>query len=106
MKFRRLALSAAFVAATLSSGLATSVAMAQGAVQFFPSLTGRTGPVAPNAAPFANGYWDYMKLVNERGGIPSVVGDRRSQPSALRSDRYRGKGYDLSGFWQTKRLLP
>jgi branched-chain amino acid transport system substrate-binding protein len=72
MKFRRLALSAAFVAATLSSGLATSVAMAQGAVQFFPSLTGRTGPVAPNAAPFANGYWDYMKLVNERGGINGV----------------------------------
>ena len=72
MTFRRLAISAAFVAATLSSGLATSVAMAQGAVQFFPSLTGRTGPVAPNATPFANGYWDYMKLVNERGGINGV----------------------------------
>ena len=72
MIFRRLAISAAFVAATLSSGLATSVAMAQGAVQFFPSLTGRTGPVAPNATPFANGYWDYMKLVNERGGINGV----------------------------------
>lgn len=72
MIFKRLAISAAFVAATLSSGLATSVAMAQGAVQFFPSLTGRTGPVAPNATPFANGYWDYMKLVNERGGINGV----------------------------------
>lgn len=72
MILRRLAISAAFVAATLSSGLATSVAMAQGAVQFFPSLTGRTGSVAPNATPFANGYWDYMKLVNERGGINGV----------------------------------
>jgi branched-chain amino acid transport system substrate-binding protein len=72
MKLKRLAMSAAFVAAALSSGLATSVAMAQGAVQFFPSLTGRTGPVAPNATPFANGYWDYMKLVNERGGINGV----------------------------------
>jgi len=46
--------------------------MAQAKVQFFPSLTGRTGPVAPNATPFANGYADYMKLVNLRGGINGV----------------------------------
>ncbi len=47
-------------------------AIAQEKVQFFPSLTGRTGPVAPNATPFANGYWDYMKLVNARGGINGI----------------------------------
>ena len=46
--------------------------LAQAKVQFFPSLTGRTGPVAPNATPFANGYADYMKLVNVRGGINGV----------------------------------
>jgi branched-chain amino acid transport system substrate-binding protein len=47
-------------------------AMGQEKVQFFPSLTGRTGPVAPNATAFANGYADYMKLVNVRGGINGV----------------------------------
>ncbi len=58
-------------ACTTTLVTATS-AWAQEKVQFFPSLTGRTGPVAPNATPFANGYADYMKLVNERGGINGV----------------------------------
>jgi len=63
---------AAFTAAALTLTGAPTAALAQDKVQFFPSLTGRTGPVAPNATPFANGYWDYMKLVNERGGINGV----------------------------------
>ncbi|MFY7939321.1 MAG: ABC transporter substrate-binding protein, partial [Burkholderiaceae bacterium] len=64
---------AALLAATSSAVLLTSPALwAQEKVQFFPSLTGRTGPVAPNATPFANGYADYMKLVNLRGGINGV----------------------------------
>ena len=66
--FSAFALSAAALTSAGLGGLAT----AQEKVQFFPSLTGRTGPVAPNATPFANGYWDYMKLVNERGGINGV----------------------------------
>jgi branched-chain amino acid transport system substrate-binding protein len=70
MKLRQLT-AAVLVAAAGLSAVATS-AIAQDKVQFFPSLTGRTGPVAPNATPFANGYWDYMKLVNERGGINGV----------------------------------
>ena len=69
MKLRQIAASA-LVAASLVG--AASAVFAQDKVQFFPSLTGRTGPVAPNATPFANGYWDYMKLVNERGGINGV----------------------------------
>ncbi len=72
MKLRHLALAATMAAAALTTGLATTAAMAQGTVQFFPSLTGRTGPVAPNATPWANGYADYMKLVNARGGINGV----------------------------------
>ncbi|MGE4242397.1 ABC transporter substrate-binding protein [Ramlibacter sp.] len=68
MKLRHIAL-AACAAAALASGMA----QAQQKVQFFPSLTGRTGPVAPNATPFANGYADYMKLVNLRGGINGVM---------------------------------
>ena len=47
-------------------------AFAQAKEQFFPVLTGRTGPVAPNATPWANGHNDYMKLVNVRGGINGI----------------------------------
>jgi branched-chain amino acid transport system substrate-binding protein len=32
----------------------------------------RTGPYAPNGVPWANGYADYLKLVNARGGINGV----------------------------------
>ncbi len=72
MKFRSIAMAAALTAAAASTLLASGAALAQAKVQFFPSLTGRTGPVAPNATPFANGYADYMKLVNVRGGINGV----------------------------------
>jgi branched-chain amino acid transport system substrate-binding protein len=47
-------------------------AAAQEKVQFFPVLSGRTGPVAPNATPWANGHNDYMALINARGGINGV----------------------------------
>ena len=72
MNFRSIAMAAALAAAGTSALLASGAALAQAKVQFFPSLTGRTGPVAPNATPFANGYADYMKLVNVRGGINGV----------------------------------
>ena len=40
----------------------------------FPSLSYRTGPYAANGIPFADGYADYLTLVNERdggvGGVP------------------------------------
>ncbi|MGB4950000.1 MAG: ABC transporter substrate-binding protein [Rhizobiaceae bacterium] len=39
----------------------------------FPSLSYRTGPYAPNGIPFADGYADYLTLINERdGGIGGV----------------------------------
>src|SRR5438046_8136502 len=41
--------------------------------QFFPSLVYRTGAYAPNGIPFANGFADYLNLVNQRdGGISGV----------------------------------
>ena len=41
--------------------------------QFIPLLVYRTGPYAPNGIPVANGYIDYLKLVNARdGGINGV----------------------------------
>jgi branched-chain amino acid transport system substrate-binding protein len=41
--------------------------------QFIPLLVYRTGPYAPNGIPTANGYVDYLKLVNARdGGLNGV----------------------------------
>jgi branched-chain amino acid transport system substrate-binding protein len=47
-------------------------AIAQLRDQFIAALTYRTGPYAPNGVPWANGYLDYFKLVNARGGINGV----------------------------------
>jgi branched-chain amino acid transport system substrate-binding protein len=66
MKVRSLALAAALAAASVTS------AFAQAKEQFFPVLVYRTGAYAPNGVPYANGYVDYLKLVNARGGINGV----------------------------------
>jgi branched-chain amino acid transport system substrate-binding protein len=71
MKLRNLALALSAVCIGLSSALIAAPVAAQN-VQFFPVLSGRTGPVAPNATPWANGHNDYMALVNARGGINGV----------------------------------
>ena len=51
--------------------------------QFIPLLVYRTGPYAPSGIPTANGYIDYLKLLNARdGGINGVkvsVGRVRDQ---------------------------
>jgi branched-chain amino acid transport system substrate-binding protein len=61
-------------AAIAVAGLAgvASEALAQAKEQFFPVLVYRTGAYAPNGVPFANGYVDYLKLVNAQGGINGV----------------------------------
>ena len=87
MRLRKIALTASMVVAGLASALGTTAALAQAKVQFFPSLTGRTGPVAPNATPFANGYADYMKLVNARGGINGVMTLVEECETAYATDR-------------------
>ena len=51
MKFRSIALGAAMAAAGASTLLAATSVHAQAKEQFFPVLSGRTGPVAPNATP-------------------------------------------------------
>jgi branched-chain amino acid transport system substrate-binding protein len=40
--------------------------------QFFPVLVYRTGAYAPNGVPWANGFVDYLKLINAQGGINGV----------------------------------
>jgi branched-chain amino acid transport system substrate-binding protein len=52
---------------------ASEPVQAQAKEQFFPVLPYRTGAYAPNGVPWANGYVDYLKLVNARdGGINGV----------------------------------
>ncbi|NCP38915.1 MAG: ABC transporter substrate-binding protein [Rhodoferax sp.] len=65
MKVKHLALAALMAAVGAS-------AFAQPKEQFFPGLPYRTGAYAPNGVPWANGYSDYLKLVNARGGINGV----------------------------------
>jgi branched-chain amino acid transport system substrate-binding protein len=72
MKLRNLALSVSLACAAVSGALVSTAAMAQAKEQFFPVLVYRTGAYAPNGVPFANGYVDYLKLVNARGGINGV----------------------------------
>ena len=72
MKFKSLVMAAAFTAAGVASLATAPAAFAQAKEQFFPSLVYRTGAYAPNGVPFANGYADYMKLVNVQGGINGV----------------------------------
>jgi branched-chain amino acid transport system substrate-binding protein len=51
---------------------AATQAVAQSKEQFVPVLSYRTGPYAPNGTPWANGFVDYLKLVNAKGGINGV----------------------------------
>jgi branched-chain amino acid transport system substrate-binding protein len=62
-----MAASAALVLAT-----AAPAGFAQTNEQFFPLLTFRTGSYAPSGVPWANGFVDYFKLVNAKGGINGV----------------------------------
>ena len=71
MKLSQRALASVLVVAG-ASGLLASNAFAQAKEQFIPVLSYRTGPYAPNGVPWANGYVDYLKLVNARGGINGV----------------------------------
>ena len=71
MKVRNVILAIAALAAGASSLVATT-AQAQAKEQFIPVLSYRTGAYAPNGVPWANGYVDYIKLVNARGGINGV----------------------------------
>ena len=65
-------------AAALAIAVAGALGIAQDAAAqaneiFIPVLVYRTGAYAPNGIPFANGYVDYLKLVNARdGGIGGV----------------------------------
>src|ERR1700751_3043423 len=71
MRLFRILLAVAAVAIA-GSVFGAGMAMAQNE-QFIPRLVYRTGPYAPNGIPFADGYADYLELLNARdGGINGV----------------------------------
>jgi branched-chain amino acid transport system substrate-binding protein len=68
----KLKAAAAALAAAGAMGVAQD-ACAQANEIFMPVLVYRTGAYAPNGVPWADGYVDYLKLVNERdGGVNGV----------------------------------
>lgn len=57
-------------AAMMAAGAGEALAQNE---QFLPRLVYRTGPYAPNGVPFANGYADFLNMLNERdGGLNGV----------------------------------
>jgi branched-chain amino acid transport system substrate-binding protein len=72
MKIRSLALAASLAAIGITSTVTAPAAFAQAKEQFFPVLVYRTGAYAANGNPWANGYVDYLKLVNAQGGVNGV----------------------------------
>ncbi len=84
MKIRQLVL-AATAAATLA--VASTAAFAQAKEQFFPALPYRTGAYAPNGIPWANGYSDYLKIINAKGGINGVKITTEECDTAYATDR-------------------
>jgi branched-chain amino acid transport system substrate-binding protein len=80
MKLKSMVVAVAAAASVLGGGAVLAqakkgdaAAAKGGGEQFFPVLSYRTGAYAPNGIPFANGYVDYLKLINARdGGIGGV----------------------------------
>jgi branched-chain amino acid transport system substrate-binding protein len=72
MKIRSLALAASLAVIGMTSAVTSTAAFAQAKEQFFPVLVYRTGAYAANGNPWANGYIDYLKLVNAQGGVNGV----------------------------------
>ena len=69
MKTNKLLLPALLATFALSAAMPV---LAQSKEQFVPVLSYRTGPYAPNGTQWANGFVDYLKLVNTKGGINNV----------------------------------
>jgi branched-chain amino acid transport system substrate-binding protein len=69
----RIRFAAVALAAAGGLGVANDVAAQTSNEIFVPVLVYRTGPYAPNGVPWADGYVDYLKLVNERdGGVNGI----------------------------------
>jgi len=75
----------------LAAALAVTMTAAAPAIAqtlHFPMLNYRTGPFAPGGIPFADGYQDYLTLINERdGGIGGVPIRMSECETAYATDR-------------------
>jgi branched-chain amino acid transport system substrate-binding protein len=89
MQAYRLGIALVGAAAVVAAGILTGHAQAQSAnEQFIPRLVYRTGPYAPNGIPYANGYADYLTLLNERdGGVGGVKLTWEECETAYNNDR-------------------
>jgi len=88
MKLRSLMLAITVATTGLTGALLSTTAQAQAKEQFFPGLPYRTGAYAPNGVPWANGYSDYLKLINARdGGINGVKISYEECDTAYATDR-------------------
>src|SRR5579863_9133810 len=67
MHVKRMWMTAAALA-VVGFGFSAGEALAQATEQFIPRLVYRTGPYAPNGIPFADGYADYLDMLNARDG--------------------------------------
>jgi len=63
--FKKLILSAAAIA--MAGSLQVTTANAEDSI-YVPSLSYRTGPFAGGGIPFANGFADYLNMLNARDG--------------------------------------
>ena len=87
MTIRKLTLAIALVAGAVSA-LVPTASFAQAKEQFFPVLPYRSGAYAPNGVPWANGFVDYLKLINARdGGINGVKLSFEECDTAYATDR-------------------
>ena len=66
MRIKNLMVSGLLVALITSPFVVNTASAAEQIYQM--GLTYRTGPYAPNGVPFANGFADYLTLLNERDG--------------------------------------
>ena len=88
MKLRSLLLALTVATTGLTGTVLSTSAQAQAKEQFFPGLPYRTGAYAPNGVPWANGYSDYLKLINSRdGGINGVKISYEECDTAYATDR-------------------
>ena len=78
----------ALAVAGMAAAIAATAAPAMSAdKQFIPGLMYRSGPYAPNGIPFANGFHDYLKMINATGGINGVMVEYEECDTAYNNDR-------------------
>lgn len=112
--FKKLILGAAAIA--MVSGMQVQSASAEG-THYIPSLSYRTGPYAGGGTPIANGFSDYMAMLNARdggiGGVPVEVEECETGYNAQKGvecyEATKGKGalvYNPYSTGITMQLIP